>query len=59
MRDACAYLLSRGAVMEDGHTLEGPDGTLLIQAYESPLAAPPRRVLRLLPEGAELPTDVD
>lgn len=59
LRDACAYLLSRGAVMEDGHTLEGPDGTLLIQAYESPLAAPPRRVLRLLPEGAELPTDVD
>lgn len=55
LRNVSAYLLSNGAVIEDGHTTEGPFGVLRVHAREEPLTEPPRRVLRMVPEGATLP----
>jgi len=58
LRNASAYLISNGAVIEDGHTLDGPEGTLRVHARETALGQPPRAVLRLVPEGAALPAGV-
>ena len=58
LRSASAYLIANGAVIEDGHTLDGPEGTLRVHASESSLGQPPRAVLRLVPEGVALPAGV-
>lgn len=55
LRNVSAYLLANGPVIEDGHTTEGPFGVLHVHARERSLTEPPRRVLRMVPEGAELP----
>lgn len=55
LRDACAYLLSEGAVIEDGHSIEGPGEMLKVRARDASVADPPRRVLQLVPDGAVVP----
>jgi hypothetical protein len=58
LRNASMYLISNGAVIEDGHTLDGPEGTLRVHAREKSLGEPPRAVLRFVPEGAAVPAGV-
>lgn len=55
LRSLTAYLLENGPVIEDGHTTESPFGVLAVHARDESLTAPPRAVLRLVPEGARLP----
>ncbi len=55
LRNVSAYVLANGPVIEDGHTTEGPFGILHVHARDESLTEPPRRVLRMVPEGAELP----
>ncbi|MEQ8456491.1 MAG: DUF4261 domain-containing protein [Sandaracinaceae bacterium] len=58
LRSITAYLLENGPVIEEGHSTEGPFGVLHVHAREEPLTEPPRQVLRLVLEGAELPDGV-
>jgi len=55
LRNVSVYLLSNGEVIEDGHTAEAPFGVLRVHARDQSLTEPPRRVLRMVPEGADLP----
>lgn len=55
LRSVSAYLLSKGPIIEDGDTTEGPFGVLRVSAHDESLTEPPRRVLRMALDGAELP----
>lgn len=57
LRNASLYVADQGDVIEDGHTLDGPDGTVWRAQHREvgTMKAPPRPVVRLVPEGVELP----
>ena len=59
LRNITSYMLENGAVIEDGHTVDGPGGeTWGVRAFSDGLSSPPRSVLCLLPDGAEPPAEV-
>ncbi len=55
LRNVSAYLLSKGEVMADGDNVEAPFGDLTVHVRDESLTEPPRRVLRMVPQGATLP----
>ncbi len=55
LRSISLYLLQHGPVIKNGNTVDGPQGKLNASMHEEPLAEPPRPVIRLIPQGAELP----
>jgi hypothetical protein len=55
LRNVSAYLLSKGEVIEDGHVADSPFGPLEVHARDESLTEPPRRVLRMVPRGAQVP----
>lgn len=57
LRNITSYLLEQGPVIQDGHTVDGPDGAAWgVHAFRDALSSPPRDVLCLVPtEGDEPP----
>lgn len=57
LRSASLYVVDEGDVIEDGHTLDGPEGTAWRARHrsEGTMKAPPRPVVQLVPEGVTLP----
>ncbi len=56
-RDLCAYLVEAGNVLDDGHTVDGPDETTwMVLKIAHPLGEPDRPVLRFVPAGVDVPT---
>lgn len=53
IRDTTLYLLQKGDVIQDGHTIDGPGGKKWIaRKVDEPVVAPPRPVLRWVPADA-------
>ncbi len=56
VRDLVAYLAEEGDVVEDGHTVDGPDDSAwLALRFDGSRALPPRPVVRLVPVGVDVP----
>lgn len=56
LRNMQLYLLEKGAIIEVGHTIRGPGGGwVAIEASADGLVSPPRRTLRWVPAGMEIP----
>lgn len=56
LRNITGYLIEAGNVIEDGHTVDGPDdASWIVHVFENSLSSPPRDVLCILPEGVEPP----
>lgn len=59
LRNVTGYMIENGAVIEDGHTVDGPAGDVWqVHAFENSLSSPPRDVLCIVPEGLEPPAMV-
>ena len=56
LRNITGYLIEEGAVIEDGHSIDGPDGdTWRVHAFENSLSSPPRDVLCFVREDEQPP----
>ncbi|MBZ0120295.1 MAG: DUF4261 domain-containing protein [Sandaracinaceae bacterium] len=58
LRNVSLFLLAKGPVVKAGHTMDGPGGRYVASEREESLVEPPRKVVRLVPEGATLPADL-
>jgi hypothetical protein len=55
LRNVSLYVIERGDVFLDGHTIEGPGGQWTAWVPDESLWAPPRPVVRFFPTAAEPP----
>lgn len=55
VKNVALHVADAGDVIQDGDTLDGPDGLWVARHIEESLAAPPRPVVRVAPASAKLP----
>jgi hypothetical protein len=55
LRNVQLYVLKNGPVIEEGHTIDGPEGQLRASERENGLVEPPRPIIRLAPASKTLP----
>lgn len=55
LRELTLYLLERGAIIDDGHTVDGPGGAWRAAKHERSLAPAPRGTVRWTREGDDPP----
>lgn len=59
LRNVQLYVLKNGPVIDDGHSIDGPEGKLRAKKQEHGLVEPPRAVVRFTPENKTPPKGLD